>query len=201
MKKKGPNRAKGPWDPKKQMRFDFEYAKQMIVQDNGLMPMFVVHSKQGTIPIGFGGKAEYEGEAKVGHRRIAVLMGIAFNAVAIAYVGEAWIATSLPDEPEPEYPRVRPKDREDRKEVIITQMMWRDQETGERKAALAQAEIVRNAKGVCTGVKDEEFTEPTDKIVGNFSELLLEREPTIAEQEIAQKILAAMGTELPRWTN
>lgn len=182
-----PNTAKGPFNPARQIRLDFEFAKRCLISDGTVMPVFVVHTKGMVIPIGFNGT--YDDEGRRNHRRYARLLSIAHNAFAIAYIGEAWVAISLPDEPVPEFPRVRPRDREDRREVILSQLMWRDKETGERWSNLAQAEIVRNEKGDPTRVKDEEFTDPTNMIMGNFSEILPEDEPTPAEQEQAKIML------------
>ena len=187
-RKKIPNVAKGPFNHAKQIRLDFEYAKRCLIADGNVLPVFVVHTPSMVIPIGWSGEA-YNDEGKVSHRKFARLMAIAHNAHAIAYIGEAWVATSLPDEKNPEFPRVRPRDREDRREVIIAQLMWRDQETGERWSTLAQAEIVRNEKGDPTRVKDEEFTDPANTIMGNFAEILPEDEPTPAEQETAKMML------------
>jgi hypothetical protein len=184
-----PKTAKGPFDPQKQVRRDYEYAKRCILEDNGVMPLFVVHGRDIVIPIGFGGGKEYSGKTKEGHRTMAQLVAVAHNAIAVAYIGEAWIASALPDEPEPEFPRVAPRDREDKREVIIAQLMWRDDDTGERLSCLAQGEIVRNAKAKCIRVDNEEFSEPTTELIGNFAEVLPPREPTPEQQEYAKHLL------------
>ena len=182
-----PNTVKGSFSPARQLRLDFEFAKRCLTKDGSVSPTFVVHTKDIIIPIGY--KGVYDDEARRNHRKYARLISIAHNAFAVAYIGEAWVAISLPDEPEPEFPRVRPRDREDRREVILSQLMWRDESTDERWSTLAQAEIVRNEKGNPTRVKDEEFTDPTNMILGNFAEILPEEEPTPAEQETAKIML------------
>jgi hypothetical protein len=189
MPKQRPNKPKGPFDPIKQTRFDFEYAKRCILQDNTVMPLFIVHAPDIVVPIGFSGGGNYDGKGKEGHRIMTRLVCIAHNAYAVAYIGEAWIATSLPGEPDPEFPRVPPRDREDKREVIIVNMMWRNDDTGERLSYMAQGEIVRNDKGKCIRVDKEEFSEPTTMLVGNFAEILPPRPTTEEERQAALQLL------------
>lgn len=184
--KRKPNRAKGPFDPMKQMRFDFEYAKHCITTDGYVLPVFIVHMDGHMLPVGWGPQ-KYDDDGRRVHRRIASLLCIAHDAHAVAYIGEAWMAWSLPDEPEPAYPRVRPKDRDDRHEIILTQMLWREGDG--LLAAMIQAEIVRNDKGDCVGLRNEETSGPTDVIIGNFSEILPHSRPMPEHREIAMKML------------
>jgi hypothetical protein len=69
--------------------------------------------------------------------------------------------------------------------------MWRNDDTGERLTAVAQAEIVRNAKGKCTGVKNEQTSTPQNFLMGSFAEVLPEEEPTFEERNAAQQMLKA----------
>jgi hypothetical protein len=190
-RKTGPNIAKGKFDYAKQLRLDLEYAKRCITKEGHLMPLFVVHAAHRVTPIGVGGMNNYDDKEKRGHREMARLICIADNGFAVAFIGEAWIASSKPGEPDPEYPEVMPSQREDRQEVVIAQIIWRNDDTGERLTAVAQAEVVRNAKGKCTGVKDEKTSDPQSFIMGSFAEVLPEREPTFEERDAAQQILKA----------
>jgi hypothetical protein len=191
-KTKGPNRAKGKFDPHKQVHLDFEFAKRCIIHDNAVLPLFIAHTDDMAIPIGFMGSADYGDEAKRRHQGMARLVCIAYDARALAYIGEAWIATSLPDEPEPQYPRVLPRDREDRREVILAHMSWRDPDTEEQFSCLAQGEIVRNEKGRCIRVDNEEYSKQTTLVAGNFSEILPKEKPTEIEREVARKALTML---------
>lgn len=190
MPQKKHHRPKGPFDPMKQMRFDFEYAKWCITHDGHVLPVFVVHEANGMLPIGWG-PGPYNDDGRELHRKVTQLACVAHDAFAVAYIGEAWIAESLPDEPEIEFPRVRPKDRKDRREIILAQMLWREGDS--LLAAMTQAEIVRNAKGECTGLTGEETSEPTDIIMGNFAHLLSKDRPPREIQEAAEKALLELG--------
>jgi hypothetical protein len=191
-KSKGPNRPKGKFDPHKQLHFDFEYAKRCIIQDNAVMPLFVAHTDDMAIPISFAGSVDYGDETKRKHQSMARLICIAYAANALAYIGEAWIAPAMPDEPEPQYPRVLPRDREDKREVILAHMSWRDPNTEERFSCLAQGEIVRNEKGRCIRVDNEEYSKQTTLVAGNFSEILPEEKPTEEERKAARQMLGLL---------
>jgi hypothetical protein len=175
-------KAKGDWV--KQTRFDYYAAKKMLFEFGKVTTTFVVHGQDRITPIA----AVYKDERQQTFlHNIIRLVCIAEAASAVAVFGEGWFARSLPDEPIPERPRVKPKDREDRREMIMAQVVFRSFDG--LMATLMMGEIVRNADGKPTQVIKEITDPPSAASKGNIGSLLPIDPVTLPQQEEAKRVL------------
>jgi hypothetical protein len=163
MKKPKQARTKGLPDWIKQVQWDLELAKRILLDHGGMHPMFMIH---------FAGKITVV-TSNVSHEHREQLYAylttlcVAKNAVALSFVAEAWVRT-VPDIPgetkEENIERalaVMPRDAEDRIEVLLSQITYRD-EGGDNHSIMRSAEIERGADGKVSGFKPDALPQDDD---------------------------------------
>jgi hypothetical protein len=168
----------------KQTRFDYHFAKTALLSQGSVAPMYIVHSRNGIIPI----LATYnDGAQKNAVHNVVRMFCIAEDADAVGYIGEAWSAKAMPeDAAHPDRPTVMPKDREDRMEVVVCQIIYRGLDGP--MGTFMQGEIDRDTSGKAVGLINE-MSAQSHQIGGSFADLLPPRRPTPAEQQAARTLL------------
>jgi hypothetical protein len=115
----------------------------------------------------------------------------AFDAMAYLCISEAWErAATVGDS---DRPTVMPSEAEDRKEVLMVIMIYRD-ETGERRTLHRIHEIIRDWKTGAITLRD--MTEMTDEnFQGILVDILPEKRPSPAQRTAAQIEVNKLLTE------
>jgi hypothetical protein len=202
MAKRTPNRARGKdslTDWTKQLRFDMEYAKRMLLEDGGVRPMFVLHTDDGIIPC----PTDMGDKGKI--RAIISMLCLAYRAVGVTFIGEAWaMRPASPDDHQRpgeswadwEARTVAPSESERRFEIVLVQSTFYD-DAGEKAGLASMREIERGADGKPTGLAPEithtHGVKPEDAIQGPTFNILPERRASPHEQELAKRALDIAG--------
>jgi hypothetical protein len=163
-------------DFKLAFKTDCQFASTALIRHGELAPMFVVHSRDGRmVPV----LVAIERDAAY---TVARLVCIAYDAIAISMIAEAWTATEQKDRP----PSVVPiREREDRMEVVSVAMVASEPE---RCQFTSLREIIRDWNGKITGVGPELIPEDAQG-EGTLFELLPPHPPSKMERQAAQVLL------------
>jgi hypothetical protein len=173
-------------DWRKRAEADFEFARKVLLEVGKVSPMYIVHGAERVVPV-------YCGQfPKADQRKIMRLICIAERAEAIAMIGEAWTARAKRGEEHlPASHIVPPSEREDRIEVVMVSMTWR--EDGERRTVMRVGEIVRDAAGKAVELKAEPVSGAADEFAGPATEILPERMPDAFAVKAAREMLEAVS--------
>ena len=188
-----PKSAAGDWA--KQVRFDMMFAEKTLLKQGEVRTMVVVHAKGEKHVIAAPWRDDEERAALV---EMINAYCIAHDAEALTYISEAWVRylKQAPGETDDEYQgridAVRPRDAEDRREVVIVMCMYRD-EGGERQVVSDTKEIVRRANGKPDGLKPYRLNDGMDVLVGGIVEAFPQWPPSSAERIAAEAILTVFG--------
>jgi hypothetical protein len=188
-----PKRARGPERWARQVRFDIEFARRMILEQGSCATILVIHLPGDrrvvcTPPPGLGKET------------VALYLRAycaAHDAEGFAFITEAWMR-DVPrrfGETEAEHDAridaVPIREAEDRVEIVMAQVVYRDGD--ERRTAHEEREIMRDATGKVTGFRPLDLTGASE---GRWVDVLLPEPPT-AEQRasaaVALEHLSAMG--------
>jgi hypothetical protein len=184
-----PNSARGDWA--KQVRFDMAFAEKRLVQHGGVGRMFVVHCKDTLYAM----PAPWESaDEKADMIKMVRAYCIAHDAQALSFISEAWIRHlhQAPGETEEEFQAridaVRPRDAEDRREVVMVMTMFRD-EGGQRQILSDTREIQRRANGKPEGLTPYRLNRGVDIIGGGVVEAFPEWQPSPEHRLLARMAL------------
>jgi hypothetical protein len=184
-------------DWQKQLRFDMQYAEKMLIDHGELSAMFVVHTKDASHVLLTPWRDDHE---KAMCRHLARLWCIAHDAQALTFITEAWIRSldQRPGETRAEFDAradaVQPRDAEDRREVVMVVIAYRD-DAGERQIVFESREIQRRANGKPSGLVPLSKSNTIDKLTGRMVDVLPEITPSMAQQAAAKMLLATMKME------
>jgi hypothetical protein len=189
-----PKTAGGDWA--KQLRFDMQFAEKTLVKQGSVNAMYIVHTKDAihAIPTPWSDDAE-----KAAYLDMVRVYAVAHEAIAVVYVGEAWVrhVMQASSESQAEFharvDAVRPRDAEDRREVVSVHIAYYD-DAGERQIISDTKEIDRRADGKPSGLKPyRDDHGGWDVVGGAVVEVLPKQAPSMAERIAAQAILNAAG--------
>jgi hypothetical protein len=185
-----PTSARGDWI--KQVRFDMTFAEKTLMKDGDVGRMFVVHTKDAAKHvIAAPWDSDDEKAALIDMVRTYC---IAYDAAALSFISEAWIRylKRAPSETEEEFEArkdaVRPRDAEDRREVLTVMTMYRDG-AGERRVVSDTREIQRSRDGKPSGLTPFRLNRGMDVIGGDAVEAFPEFPPSPAQRHAAQMML------------
>ena len=174
----------GPIDWKTQNKYDYRFARQMMLEYGECQPMFIVHGRDGEMyPVM---AAFTNREEKALTMKMVTMICVAYAAGGVSFIGEAWAATGMAeDRDNPTNPRVMPSDREDKREVIIAQLSYRTDSGVEN--VFMSGDIERSPDGKVSGFSHENENAHT-AIGGAFCDVL----PPEVPNEFAQKAAKMM---------
>jgi hypothetical protein len=182
-----PNSARGDWE--KQVRFDMAFAERMLLKQGDVGRMFVMHAKDAQHVMAAPWKGNDE------KARILTMVRaycIAYDAEALSFISEAWIRhlDRAPGETEAEFRArsnaIRPSEAEDRREVVMVVIMYRDA-AGERQIVSDTREITRRDNGKPDGLTPYRMNEGMDMLSGGIIETF-PRWPASPEQRDLARI-------------
>lgn len=188
-----PNDARG--DAAKQLRFDIAFAEKTLLKRGHLGVMFVVHTKDKKHIIATPWQDDDE---KAAYLEMVRAYCIAHDAEALSYIGEAWARymEQAPNETAAEFDSrvhaVRPRDAEDRREVVMVIILFRD-DAGQRQMMSESREIERRANGKPSGLKMMRSNNGWDVLHGPIVDAFPEWPPTAADRFVAQLFLDSSG--------
>jgi hypothetical protein len=189
-----PKSARGDWA--KQLRWDMQFAERTLVKQGSINAMYVVHTKNAIHAIATPWRDDDE---KAGYLDMVRVYAIAKEAIAVAYIGEAWVrhVVQASSESQAEFnarvDAVRPRDAEDRREVVSIHIAYYD-DAGERQIISDTKEIDRRGDGKPVGLKPyRDDYQGWDIVAGAVVEVLPDQAPSMAERIAAQAILKAAG--------
>jgi hypothetical protein len=188
-----PNSAKGDWI--KQLRFDMAFAERTLLEQGEVSAMFVVHTKDAKHVIGAPARDDAEKRVMLAMVRAYC---IALDAQALTFVSEAWLRSvqRAPNETEREFQArtnaVRPREAEDRVEVVMVVLAFRDG-AGERQIVSDTKEIERRANGKPSGLKPYQVGGQARGWSGRMVDIFPEEAPTEVERLAARAVLRAAG--------
>jgi hypothetical protein len=181
-----PNSARGDWE--KQVRFDMAFAERMLLKQGDVGRMFVIHAKDAQHVMA----APWHSAAE--KRQMLTMVRaycIAVDAEALSFISEAWVRSVFRahGETEAEFntrvDAVAPRDAEDRREVVICMVIYR--EAGERHAVSDTREITRRDNGKPEGLAPFSKTSGLDALGGGIIETF-PRWPASPEQRDLARI-------------
>jgi len=183
-----PNSARGDWE--KQVRFDMQFAEKTLLKNGDVGRMFVIHTKdaQHVMAAPWNSAAE--------KRQMLTMVRaycIAVDAEALSFISEAWVRSVFRahGETEAEFntrvDAVAPRDAEDRREVVICMVIYR--EAGERHAVSDTREITRRDNGKPEGLAPFGQASGLDSLGGDVIEVFPKYPPTPEMRAMARLAL------------
>jgi hypothetical protein len=172
------------------LRHNVEYAKKQILKDGTLSGIFAIHGRDGQTYIV---QADFsDSEEKRTIYDFVEMMCVAYDAIGLSHIAEAWVRTVAPRHQEsPDellqraYAGPKPSQAEDRSEVIIITMIYRENE--ERHIIGEFYEIIREWSGKITGLR---LMDPDIKpSSGDVLELLSATTPPAWKQAAAAAVV------------
>lgn len=191
-----PKQARGADRWAKQLRFDIEFAKRTVLERGNCAPIMVVYVR-GKAPMLVQPPRYLTLDTVAGYLRAVC---IAEDAEGFGYLSEAWMRVVIRRDGETtaEHDRrahaIRPAEAEDRIEVVIAEIIWRDDD-GERRTMHESFEIVRDARGEPVSFRPRSTG---GESVGRWVDVLTPERPTVEERARAVgalKVLAKFGLE------
>jgi hypothetical protein len=201
-----PKQARGPARWTKQVRFDIEFAKRMVLEQGRCDTILVVH-RRGQPNMIMRAPTDLSKDGVALYLRA---LCIAEDAEGFAFISEAWMRAvgRRHGETEAEHNErayaVAPSEAEDRIEVVIAEIVYRD-DGGERRTMHETREIVRDAAGKPVSFRRTEhhLGGEVDRSEGRWVEVLTPEPPTAEERAsavAALKTLAEMGFGIEKGT-
>jgi hypothetical protein len=147
---------RAPDDWKRQVDFDFDFAKQALLERGRLFVTLILHgAEHSTVIIAAGVMDEDDGRLRL--MAYLKLLALADGVKAISFLGEAWIRklSARHGESEEAFKQralsgPRPSQAEDRREIVFASIFWRD-DAGEMQSLVRQGEIQRDGDATITG--------------------------------------------------
>jgi hypothetical protein len=195
---------------REQLRYDAAFAQEALIKQGHIVPMFVVHTRDDGPNVVIAVPWKDDSDKTVALMTVKALC-VAHDAVAISQIVEAWMRAAMPGEREADYQNLPPSKAENRREIVMCTVCWRDDATGARRGIHDMREIVRRANGRPSGLAPLDravagAVEPSEgSLEDRMVELLPETRPTPQERAKAREVvemIEAMGglsvTEMPR---
>ena len=179
-----------PIDWQDQLKRDVYFARTALLKQGSLMPMFILHCPDEVRIVGAGWADARE---KRRAQQMVGLMALAANATAISFISEAWSRAVMrhPRETEAEHQAridaVRPAEAEDRTEVLIVSLTYR--ENNERHSLVSTLDMMRAVDGTLTEVIEREAVDA--EFGGTMTDLLCPVETTPEIRTAAQVLIEA----------
>jgi hypothetical protein len=179
-----------PIDWQDQLKRDVDFARTALLKQGSLMPMFILHCPDEVRIVGAGWADDTE---KRRAQQMVGLMALAANATAISFISEAWSRAVMrhPRETEAEHQAridaVRPAEAEDRTEVLIVSLTYR--ENNERHSLVSTLDMMRTVDGTLTEVIEREAVDA--EFGGAMTDLLCPVETTPDIRTAAQVLIEA----------
>ncbi len=190
---KKPNRAK-PGDWPAQHRYDYEFARSMILDQGEVAPMFVIHGADRTVVMLARWRTDDDKDRFVMAVRA---VAVAEDAQCISFISEAWVRDVAPtpgetrDEAMRRAHQVPPSQAEDRKEIALVITEYRDR-AGEICRRGTAGEIVRRyGDGKPSAVSKLDWK--ADAMEGRFVGLVPPLRPTAEQRESMRAVIEHMG--------
>lgn len=177
-----------------QLKRDMEFARDTLLKQGSLSPMFVLHCPDEIKVVG-AGWANYR-EKRLAQQMVG-LMALAANANAISFISEAWsrVVKRLPRETDIEHETritaVAPSEAEDRTEVLIVSLTYREDD--ERHSLVRTLDMVRDANGTLTDVVERAQT-GEGEFGGSMTDLLCPTETSPEMRHAAKNLLETFCT-------
>jgi hypothetical protein len=187
-----PKQARGPERWARQVRFDIEFAKRMILEQGSCSTIMVLHLPGDR-------RLVCHPPANLGKETTSLYLRAycaAHDAEGFAFISEAWMrnVTRRFGETEAEHDAridaVLPREAEDRVEIVMAQVVYRDGDA--RRTVHEEREIMRDAKGKVTGFRPLGLTGASE---GRWVDVLLPEPPT-AEQRASAAVALEHIAEL-----
>jgi hypothetical protein len=191
-----PNHARGPDKWVKQVRFDIEFAKRMVLEQGSCSTILVVHCREPATKIILQPSGDLTKDTVAAYLRA---LCTAEDAEGFSFISEAWmrVVTRRDRETQAEHDEraygVTPSQAEDRLEVIIAEIVYRADDGG-RRTLHEHREIVRDAAGKATGFRPvPRLPGSVTSSEGRWVEVLPPERPTEEERAYARETLATVA--------
>ena len=174
-----------------QLKRDVEFSRGALLKQGSLSPMFILHCPDEIMIIGAGWADARE---KRRAQQMIGLLALAANASAISFISEAWSRAVMrrdretDAEHEARIRAVAPSEAEDRTEVLIVSLTYR--ENDERHSLIRTLDMVRDANGTLTDVV-ERAQDGEGEFGGAMTDLLCPVETTPEIRHAAQDLIEA----------
>lgn len=181
------------------MNYDMDYAVWCLVSQGEFRPLFVMHTSDGEMML-FPASWKNQ-QSKENIQTLVRLVCVAYDVVAVGLSIEGWMRKVFRQSGESTLAHrtranaIAPAEAEDRVEVLIVTMTYRD-DAGECRSLGQIAEILRDAEGQPTGVKRDLTEKPG--VEGRLVDLLPERSASPQIQLAARQLLEDIGVTLER---
>jgi hypothetical protein len=184
-----PKQARGADRWTKQVRFDMEFAKRMVLEQGSCATIMVIH-------LAGDRRIVCMAPPDLGKETTALYLRAycaANDAQAFTFISEAWLRRvgRRHGETEAEHDTrafgIPPAEAEDRTEIVMVEIVYRDGEA--RRTVRELREIVRDAKGTATGFTPIGDVSAANRSEGRWVEVLLPEPPTAEERASAQRAL------------
>ena len=182
-------------DWNRQMRFDIEFAKRMLLDTGAVRPMFILHLPDAIKVIQTHWTST---EEKRTTQKLMALMAAADGAEAVVFIAEAWwrAVPQRPGETEAEHKArveaVPPSEAEDRIEVVMIASSFRVD--GHKQSKAVALEIIRGASGRPRTLR--EISEPGASVSGAVADLLTDEPLTEELRGVAQRAFDSYAAEV-----
>ena len=177
---------------------DMNFALEALKERGELAPMATIHDRNNgvslvALSVGSDEKTQLS-------MRLVRLMAVALDAEAVTTLGEMWARFMAPhhgesrEEYETRVAAVRPRDAEDRREVVMSCVYFRN-DAGRACEISQSRDIIRDAAGRVTGLgpaPDYDVIESE----GPMTHLLPARRPTGEQMLYAKQLLKRGGIEV-----
>ena len=188
-----PKQARGPARWTKQLRFDIEFAKRMVLEQGSCATILVVYPR-GRASLVIRPSADLGKDTSARFLRI---LCTAIDAEAFAWISEAWMRRisqrfgETRDDVVARAYAVPPSEAEDRFEVVMAELIYRDDD-GQRRCMADVREILRDATGKPVGFRDG-VLDPLARSEGRWVEVLTAEPPTAEERARAAAAIEELG--------
>ncbi len=186
---------------KSMLNFAWEFGVQQLIANGEVHPMFTLYTPSNerlVLPAAWQNardKANVQAKVRI--------VAIAHDVHAISLITEAWTRSlsRANGETEAEFHTrthaVRPSEAEDRTEVLMVTLTYRD-DANETRSMQRSAEILRDAAGKPTGVKpvDDDLDDMT--MTGSMLEILPNERPSSSQRAAAREVMRLLGIATER---
>lgn len=178
-----------------QLHRNLEFAESYLKNHESLVPRFIIHCDKDAVVL----TPWQNDDEKDRYLMIVKLMAIAHDAEAVTHLSEAWqrVVYRQHGESAADYEQrateIRPSQVENRIEVVICTITYRDDD-GDQKSAAISREIERSADGKVSGltvIKGQE--EPDYSTTGRMVEVLPPRGYSPEIRAAAKQTLDVLG--------
>jgi hypothetical protein len=181
-------------DHEQSLAFNMDFAEARLIEQGEVLPMAVIETGDGQRHV--IAMDLHDDAAKERSFKFTRLLCVAHEAVSLTIIGEMWMRMMAPydGESEADYMErveaVRPRDAEDRKEVVMVQLYVR--EDGSVREFSDTREILRDATGKPTGLAQRPEWDVLES-TGEQTEILPRTPPLPEQVRYARELLTRFG--------